>query len=553
MKKIAVIISIIMLGLTIFAGSSTKVMAATNERMMDDSVFDDSRSMSAGEIQNFLNQFPQSCLKDYTDVFPYDYYNYSGNASAAWIIRRVSDLWGINPRVILAKLEQEENLVTGTSGCALYRYASAVGYSCPSGDLLPALFAGATIDTCVRKFDNILNSYVVDYDSLGFSRQITRGAWFLKMSKERANDNFSWLVPDDASWVYRGKFVNPGYHKRCATCAPIYDDGYFQGVDIQTGATAAFYFYTPFLNQSLDEIYEKWFGSTYSNQCLASSSLPIVSDVTFSKQKRGIDTANLIVYSGTSTNCLEVHSWNGGMQSWQNHVASNQAVLEYPSNQVIYGDLDGGKLDYPILFGVQTTSTSRIESHVWSRSLTSWLAHAASNQAVINPADCKIIIADLDGDQKEDVILVCLRNTASGKIEYQTWNPGMQTWRNKVITNRDCLDPSLNSVVSGDIDGNGADELILVHYNNTGSGKVEFHVWNSGQQTWWYHFATNMPTLIPSDNFSKIEFADINGDGVDEAIYIKQRNTGSGRIEFHVWNRGYTSWASHIASNQPSL
>ena len=550
MKKVTLLISIILIGLSIFTCFSPKAVAATNARMMDDPVFDDSRSMSAADIQNFLNQFPNSCLKNYTDVFPYDYTNYSGSTSAAWIIRRVSDLWGINPKVILAKLEQEENLVTGNTGCALFQYVSSIGFSCPGTVLYNVPYAGTTINTCVVKKDQN-DQYVPAYESMGFSRQVTKGAWTLKWAKERANDNLNWV--EDGPWIYYGKFVSAGYHKRCASCDTIYDDGLFKGIDIQTGATASFYNYTPFLDQSLDDIYEKWFGSTYSNQCLSSSALPLVSDVTFSKQRKGIDTANLVVYSGTSTNCLEVHSWNSGMQSWQNHVASNQAVIEYPSNQVIYGDLDGSKVDYPILFGVQTTSTSRIESHVWSRSLASWLAHAASNQAVINPADCKIIIADLDGDQKEDVILACLRNTLSGKIEYQTWNPGMQSWRNKVITNRDCLDPSLNTVVSGDIDGNGADELILIQYNNTGSNMVEFHVWNSGQQTWWYHFATNMLSLIPSDNFSKIEFADVNGDGVDEAVYIKQKNTGSGRIEFHIWNRGYTSWASHIASNQPSL
>ena len=524
-------------------GMATKTHAATNERMMDDAVFDDSQSMQATDIQNFLNVFPNSCLKNYTDEFPYDYDNFSGSTSAAWIIRRASDLWGVSPKVLLAKIEQESNLVTGSGGCAQWRYISSMGYRCPtylSENPRTTIYKGQTVQTCVEK----------DSD-MGFVRQITRGAWQLKFDKERSIGNISWL--NNSNITYNGKFVNPGLHKRCASCRDIYDDGVFNGVDIQTGATAAFYNYTPYLNQGFDEIYEKWFGSTYSGQCISALNLPTVMDVVFNKRTRGKDFADLIVYSGTGTKCIESHVWNSGMQSWQAHIATNQPVVGYPANQVMFGDLDGTKLDYPLLFGVQSTSTAKVESHVWDRSMKNWLAHSASNQPVIDPGVCKIIILDLDGDQREDVTLVCLSATASGKIEYQTWNPGMQSWRNKVVTNRNVIDPALNTVVGGDIDGNGADELILINYNNTGSGRVEFHVWNTGQQTWWYHIATNMPSIQPALTNSKIEFADLDGNGVDEPVYVKMKNTGSGKIEFHVWNPGYYSWKSNIASNQASI
>lgn len=246
-----VVFGLAVAGLVLVAGSS-QARAASNERMMDDAVFDNSGSMSAVDIQNFLNQFPNSCLKNYSDEYPNDYFSYGGAVSAATVIRRASDLWGINPRVLLAKLEQEENLVTGNAGCDLWRYVSAVGYDCP-GAVRTAVFRGTTLQTCVQ------------HDAaMGFSRQITKGAWVLKFAKERANDNLNWLVPDDGNVQYYGVFTNAGMHKRCASCAPIYHDGYFNGVDVQTGATASFYNYTPFLNQAFDEIYEGWFGSTYA-------------------------------------------------------------------------------------------------------------------------------------------------------------------------------------------------------------------------------------------------------------------------------------------------
>ncbi|MBP9827495.1 hypothetical protein KBC99_03390, partial [Candidatus Saccharibacteria bacterium] len=71
---------------------SGSAKAATNGRMIDDAVFDQSGSMSAGDIQNFLNGFPNSCIKNYSDEMPVAdpnvaYFNYSGTGTAAQIIR----------------------------------------------------------------------------------------------------------------------------------------------------------------------------------------------------------------------------------------------------------------------------------------------------------------------------------------------------------------------------------------------------------------------------------------------------------------------------------
>ena len=211
--------------------------------------------MSATDIQNFLNGFPNSCLKNYTDDMPSAdptraYFDYLGTGSAAQIIRRVADNYGINPRVLLTKLEQESSLVSGGSGCALWRQASAVGFKCYDGaNLRTTVFRGTTIQTCVA----------TDAD-MGVARQLSRGGWLLKWAKERANGNLNWLVPDDAAYTYNGPMTQ-GNKKRCGTCSTIYYDGYWNGVYLESGATASLYNYTPYLNQAFDEIWEGWWGA----------------------------------------------------------------------------------------------------------------------------------------------------------------------------------------------------------------------------------------------------------------------------------------------------
>ncbi len=227
--------------------SQRSAKAYSNSLMITDGNFDRSGSMSAADIQNFLNKYPNSCLKNYTDEYPSNYFTYSGSASAASIIRKVSDLWGINPQVMLTKLEQEENLVTGNAGCPLYRYVSAVGFNCP-GPTRNAVFRGTPVVTCVQSDAN-----------MGFSRQVTKGAWLLKWGKERANGNLSWLVPDDASYYYGGPMTQ-GNRQRSSSSPMVYYDGYWNGVLLSSGATASLYNYTPYLNQAFSSVYQNFFG-----------------------------------------------------------------------------------------------------------------------------------------------------------------------------------------------------------------------------------------------------------------------------------------------------
>src|SRR5437868_5433615 len=107
--------------------------------VMDDNVFNNTSSMSAVQIDAFLNNnFPSSCISThngFTAADPVGYnptqgFIFSGAVSAGQVIYDAAQAYGLNPQVLTATLEKEENLVTGNSGCSTWRYASAVGFSC---------------------------------------------------------------------------------------------------------------------------------------------------------------------------------------------------------------------------------------------------------------------------------------------------------------------------------------------------------------------------------------------------------------------------------------
>lgn len=242
--------------LTVSSFYGPSASAAFNQsNLIDNSIFDNSQTMTANDIQNFLNGFPNSCLSNYSSPYPTSYSSYGANVSAATVIRRASDLWGINPQVILTTLEKEQSLVSGNAGCAAWQYNSAMGMGCPDSGACPA------------------PQYA------GFSQQVTKGSWQLMFARQRAEGNTSW---DDDGAITYGGYMTAGSRARVAGGSSYYYDGYATidsvSVYMSNGATASLYTYTPHFhgNQNFVLIFEKWFGTTHGTFLLQSPQSPAV-------------------------------------------------------------------------------------------------------------------------------------------------------------------------------------------------------------------------------------------------------------------------------------
>jgi len=137
-------------------------------RIIDDAMFYNKNSMSAAQIQTFLNSKvptcetnhsksssgndsgpPYKCLKDYrqntANIAPdsglCDGYTARSNETAAQIIYHVSQSCGINPKVILVMLQKEQGLVTDTWPWDI-QYRKAMGAFCPDSAPCDPTYAG---------------------------------------------------------------------------------------------------------------------------------------------------------------------------------------------------------------------------------------------------------------------------------------------------------------------------------------------------------------------------------------------------------------------------
>lgn len=183
--------------------------------IISDGTFFNTSTMSAADVQNFLNSkvgacaSGSTCLKDYaqaTQDRPADAYcrAYSGSGweSAASIIHKVSQACGVNPQVILVMLQKEQGLITSTRPSAT-AYRSALGMGCP--------------DTAA-----------CDAQYYGFGNQVYSGVRQLRVYQ--LSGRYTWYGPGITAQIR--------YHPNAACgSSPVY---------VQNQATAALYYYTPY-------------------------------------------------------------------------------------------------------------------------------------------------------------------------------------------------------------------------------------------------------------------------------------------------------------------
>lgn len=130
------------------------------EHIIDDDVFYDSTTMTAGDIASFITTVNEGCLtgtdgtpcladatfdtenRKATTACPGGYTAAEGE-TAAQIISQVATSCDINPRVLLVLLHKEQGLLTVSGGYLnARRYEAAAGYACPDGQECDTEYAG---------------------------------------------------------------------------------------------------------------------------------------------------------------------------------------------------------------------------------------------------------------------------------------------------------------------------------------------------------------------------------------------------------------------------
>lgn len=199
-------------------------------KLIDNAVFLDSASMSINDIQNFLaskgsglasRSFVLNCYG--ADSKERQWYTAAGapcdqNVPASHIIYYASQIYGVNPKVVLATLQKEQSLITSPNPTD-WQINQAMGYGCPTS-------GGCGAST--------------------FFYQIDSGVWVLRYHYERARGNMQWWSPS-TSWVCgtTKAYYNPNLYPNQNVNFVDEDGVYYRTHFLANAATSSFYCYTP--------------------------------------------------------------------------------------------------------------------------------------------------------------------------------------------------------------------------------------------------------------------------------------------------------------------
>jgi surface antigen len=245
----------------------------------------------------------------------------------------------------------------------------------------------------------------------------------------------------------------------------------------------------------------------------------------------------VIVSTSDDSKRIEADVLDGktGYTSWLWQTPTAAYDLHY-TDKVLMGDVNGdGKADLVIAETFATTSGKMtIHALNGATNYSTWLAHASTAADYLSSSD-ELLMGDVNGDGKADLILISTDNTNSGKTEAHVLDgaTNYSTWLSHVATPADYIDSS-DKLTVGDVNGDGKADLVLVTTQGTKTGKVEARVLDGATNyaTWLGQWPTYMPT--GKNIADKFLMGDVNGDGKADLVLAKTGKTNSGKMELSV-------------------
>lgn len=483
-------------------------------RIIDDAVFINKNSMSAGDIQNFLNakgagcsNGEAPCLKSFSE----------GGRSAAQIIYDTAQQYNVNPQSLIVTLQKEVGLVTANQPGA-WRYRTAMGYGCP--------------DTAA-----------CDSQYYGFTNQMR---WAATMYHAIMTDNPNWYTPYDLG----NNNIKWNPEASCGTSV----------VNIENRATKALYNYTPYRpnqaaldagyglgdscssygNRNFFLYFRDWFGATTDNRL-------------FYRVIQGSNAPE--VYLQTSVGKYYIPSY-ALLEEWGFYPQDVEGVPQsysdsVPTKGTLSNSLTDGSGNLFVVEGGNTHQvTSPTHTAVWNVNTGSMVESLGLSYIINRKEPLGRFISQTGGDgtvwlvdgakrHKVDTSLLYawgyypgITNTVSSDLfsrytvadpvtQFASFDNGLTTWGVEASTKRPFRDiptrnayvgpsaitnvslPALTLMNDGKLLTRFAFDTTSGHWYMLDSGK-KYYVGNAGLATLWGKPLSELPSAIGADFLSKI-------------------------------------------------
>ncbi|KNG87514.1 putative FG-GAP repeat protein [Aspergillus nomiae NRRL 13137] len=178
------------------------------------------------------------------------------------------------------------------------------------------------------------------------------------------------------------------------------------------------------------------------------------------------------------------------------------------------------------------TGTGKVEVHIASGSSGFRTRTLEVGTTFVSEDNGTWQLIDADGDGRPDLVYIKTRNTGTGRVEVHIASAS-SNYQTRILETGTTFYPEDNGVWQmADFDHDGKLDLIYIKTRNTGTGKVEVHV-ASGASNYQRRIQEVGTTFYSEDN-GAWQMVDFDRDGKLDLAYIKTQNTGTGKVEVHV-------------------
>jgi hypothetical protein len=196
-----------------------------------------------------------------------------------------------------------------------------------------------------------------------------------------------------------------------------------------------------------------------------------------------------------------------------------------------FADLNGDGNQDLVYIKRENTGTGKIEVHGASNE-SLFQEHTVSISTAFPVEDRgTCLMHDWTGDGKADLIYIKLRNTGTKMVEIHvaTADSGYQSFAMQTGTCFECEENDHEDDGVWNLSRIG--DLVYVKTRNCGSNKIEYHVASKASN--YQQFTRHSPTDFDVEDNGTWCIAPARSGDFDDLYYIKTRNTGSGKVEVH--------------------
>jgi hypothetical protein len=499
-------------------------------RIIDDTVFTNYKTMSASQIQTFLNKkvpvcdtwgtqpsefgggtrrqwaeahgykAPFTCLKDYSQ----------GGKKASQIIYEAARDFKINPQVLLVLLQKEQGLVKDTWPLST-QYKSATGYGCP--DTAPC-----------------------DSQYYGLTNQVR---WSARMFRAIMDNSPTWYTP----YVLGNNYIRYNPDSSCGGST----------VNIRNRATQALYNYTPYQpnraaldagwgtapcgaygNRNFHLYFNDWFGPMrtpdFSFESVAgTASMHPVNSTSLGDYSSTVTIDNRVYqfYYDDTNNNLRLLYWNGS--KWTNEILDGNGATRpgtvtrdvgkhvktanYKGQvQVFYYDATNGDL-----------RRAWMDRGVWKFSTHD----GYTNQ------DGRVngnVGTDISATEYNGTLQLYYYDATNGNLQHSWWSDG--SWKFAVHDGIESVAGKINGNVGQDVATTVYNGTLQLYYYDATNGNLQHSWWSDGSWKFAVHDGVTGSTMNNNANVgSRIAMAQIKG-----ALYLFYYDTTSQAWKIAFWN-----------------